>query len=140
MTGDPPTINIHIRAQMAAADGRVGELTRVVVDSRNHALRHLVVRGQGVLGVERLVPSDDVVDATEDNVALRASRADFDSMPPFDRTVEYTPPGIGDTYVDQIRSDDEIEVDQDSFLKTSSPCVAASGSRQRMGPSVTWTE
>lgn len=34
-------------------------------------------------------------------------------MPPFDRTVEYTPPGIGDAYVDQIRSDDEIELDQE---------------------------
>ena len=34
-------------------------------------------------------------------------------MTPFDRTVEYTPPGIGDTYVDQIRSDDEIELDQE---------------------------
>src|SRR6266536_1424862 len=47
------------------------------------------------------------------SVALRARRADFDRMTPFDRTVEYTPPGIGDTYVDQIRSDDEIELDQE---------------------------
>ena len=106
-------MNIHLRAQVEATDGRVGELTRVVVDSRNQVLTHLVVRGHGVLGVERLVPIDDVVDATAERVSLRASRADFESMPPFDRTVEYTPPGIGDTYVDQIRGDDEIMVDQE---------------------------
>jgi len=106
-------MDIHLHAQVAATDGRVGELTRVVVDSRNQILTHLVVRGQGVLGVERLVPIDEVVDATAESVALRASRADFESMPSFDRTVEYTPPGIGDTYVDQTGSDHAIEVDQE---------------------------
>ncbi len=106
-------MDIHLRAQVEATDGRAGKLTRVVVDSRNHTLTHLVVRGQGVLGVERLVPIDDVVDTTADSVALRASRADFESLPPLDRTIEYTPPGIGDTYADQIRSDEEIKVDRE---------------------------
>src|SRR5579859_5987020 len=103
-------MDIHLGAQVEATDGRAGELTRVVVDSRNQMLTHLVVRGQGVLGVERLVPNDDVVDATAQSVALRVSRADVESMPPLKRTVEYTPPGIGDTYVDQVSGDDEIEL------------------------------
>jgi sporulation protein YlmC with PRC-barrel domain len=106
-------VDIHIGAHVESTDGRIGEITRVVVDSRDQTLTHLVVRGQGALGVERLVPIDDVDDATADSVALRASRADFERMPPFDRTVEYTPPGIGDMYVDQIRGEAEIELDQE---------------------------
>jgi hypothetical protein len=72
-------MDIHLGAQVEGTDGRVGELTRVVVDSRNEILTHLVVHGQGVLGVERLVPVDDVVDATAGSVARehagRTSRA-----------------------------------------------------------------
>jgi hypothetical protein len=60
-----------------------------------------------VLGVERLVPFEDVVDASGDSIVLRASWADFANMPPFDRTVEYMPPGTGDTYVDEIRTTHE---------------------------------
>ena len=106
-------MQIHLGAQVDATDGRVGELTRVVADSRDQTLTHLVVRSRGVLGVERLVPIEEVVDARADGIALRGSRADFESMPPFDRTVEYTPPSTGNSYVDQIRSDDEIQVDQE---------------------------
>jgi sporulation protein YlmC with PRC-barrel domain len=107
-------MDIHIGAHVEATDGRIGEVTRVVVEAQDQTLTHVVVRGH-VLGAERLVPIEDVADATPDRVALRVSRADFESLPPFARTVEYTPPSAGDIYLDGVRR--TVEVDQEDIAE-----------------------
>ena len=102
-------MDIHIGAHVEATDGRVGEVTRVVVEAQDQVLTHIVV-GARVLGVERQVPIEEVADATPERVALLVSRADFENLPPFERTVAYTPPSAGDIYLDQVRR--TVEVDQ----------------------------
>src|SRR5579864_309391 len=105
-------MDVHIGAHVEATDGRVGAVTRVVVEPEHQTVTHIVVRGSGVFGVERLVAIEDVTDATRERLRLRISQADFGNLAPFDRTVEYTPPGVGDVFVDRIRGSEEVALDQ----------------------------
>jgi uncharacterized protein YrrD len=94
-------MNIRIGARVEATDGSVGEVSRIVVTARGRRLTEIVVRDSKFFGTERLIPVEDVTEATSDKVALRVTHAQFNLLPPFNRTVEYTP-DAPDTFMGQV--------------------------------------
>jgi sporulation protein YlmC with PRC-barrel domain len=68
-----------IGSQVVCSDGVCGELKRVVVDPYAHALTHLVVEPRFRHGGGRLVPVD-LVEPGENEVRLRATKAEFDQL------------------------------------------------------------
>jgi uncharacterized protein YrrD len=94
-------MNIRIGAHVEATDGGVGEVSRIVVTARGRRLTEIVVRDSKFFGTERLVPMEDVTDATSDKISLRVNHAQFNLLPPFSHTVDYTP-DTPDTFMGQV--------------------------------------
>ncbi|MBV9324163.1 MAG: PRC-barrel domain-containing protein [Chloroflexi bacterium] len=94
-------MNIRIGARVEATDGSAGEVSRIVVSARGRRLTEIVVRDSKLFGTERLVPMENVIQATSDKVSLKLSHAQFNLLPPFNRTVEYTP-DAPDTFMGQV--------------------------------------
>jgi uncharacterized protein YrrD len=84
-------MNIRIGAHVEASDGRAGDVSRIVVEAGTRRLTHIVVKDSRFFGTERLVPIEDVSDATSDKISLRVNHAQFLLLPPYAHTVEYTP-------------------------------------------------
>jgi sporulation protein YlmC with PRC-barrel domain len=95
---------IHIGTHVEATDGRVGEVRNVVVDTQKRRLTHLEVHPGGMLGVDRLLPIEEVAEASAERVALRIDKATFESFPPTKRAEHYNPPGAGEPYMDEFRT------------------------------------
>jgi uncharacterized protein YrrD len=94
-------MNIRIGAHVEATDGDVGEVSRIVVAARGRRLTEIVVRDGKLFGTERLVPIENVIQATSDKISLHVSHAQFNQLPPFSRTVEYAP-NTPDTFMGQV--------------------------------------
>jgi hypothetical protein len=89
MTGTTP---FTIGADVICTDGACGKLTCVVVDPVAQAVTHLVVERHEV---ERLVPVD-LADATTGEVRLGCTLAEFDKLPPAEKT-DFLPSSLGGT-------------------------------------------
>ena len=74
-----------IGADVSCADGDCGAVSRVVVDPVARTVTHLVVEPKGRAGLGRLVPLD-LVDATEDQLRLRCTLAEFEKLDPAEET------------------------------------------------------
>jgi uncharacterized protein YrrD len=96
-------MNIRIGAHVEATDGRVGEISRIVVEAPQRRLTHLVVRDSKFFGTERLVPMEDVTGATSEKVSIGVTHAQFNLLTPFSHTVDYTP-STPDTFMGQVAS------------------------------------
>jgi sporulation protein YlmC with PRC-barrel domain len=73
------TTPFTIGADARCTDGVCGEVSRVVIDPVAGELTHLVVEPKGRQGLGRLVPLD-LVDATDGEIRLRCTRADFENL------------------------------------------------------------
>ena len=79
------TTPFTIGADVSCIEGVCGEVSRVVVDPVARAVTHLVVEPKGRQGLGRLVPLD-LVDATEGEIRLRCSLAEFEALDPAEET------------------------------------------------------
>ncbi len=79
------TTPFTIGADASCTDGVCGEVSRVVVDPVVRAVTHLVVEPKGRAGLGRLVPLE-LVDATEGEIRLRCSRAEFEHLDAAEQT------------------------------------------------------
>ena len=79
------TTPFTIGADVSCIEGVCGEVSRVVVDPVARAVTHLVVEPKGRQGLGRLVPLD-LVDATEGEIRLRCSLAEFENLDPAEET------------------------------------------------------
>jgi len=73
------TTPLMIGAGARCTDGVCGEVSRVVIDPVARAVTHLVVEPEGRQGLGRLVPLD-LVDATDGEILLRCSLAEFEHL------------------------------------------------------------
>jgi uncharacterized protein YrrD len=94
-------MNIRIGAHVDGTDGRLGEVSRIVVSARGRRLTQIVVRDGRFFGTERLVPTEDVSSGTSETVSVRLTQAQFNQLTPFSRTVEYTPQ-TPDTFMGRV--------------------------------------
>ena len=79
------TTPFMIGADVSCTDGVCGEVSRVVVDPVARAVTHLVVEPKGRQGLGRLVPLD-LIDATEGEIRLSCSLAEFENLDPAEET------------------------------------------------------
>ncbi len=79
------TTSFTIGSDASCTDGTCGEVSRVVVDPVARAVTHLVVEPKGRKGLGRLVPLD-LVDATEGEIRLRCTVAEFEALDPAEET------------------------------------------------------
>jgi len=91
-------MNFRIGVHVEATDGRIGEITRVIVEARDRTLSHIVVR-DGRFSTERLVPIEAVAEATSEHVGLRMAHAQFQLLQPYAHSVQYTPDATPDPYL-----------------------------------------
>ncbi|HXF62093.1 MAG TPA: PRC-barrel domain-containing protein [Caldilineaceae bacterium] len=79
-------------ARVYTADGReVGSVDRVVIDPRTDKITHIVVRKGWLFTEDKVIPTDLVETAVEDQVQLRGDIEDLDELPNFEETY-YIPP------------------------------------------------
>ena len=79
------TTPFTIGADVSCIEGVCGEVSRVVVNPVARAVTHLVVEPKGRQGLGRLVPLN-LVDATEGEIRLRCSLAEFEDLDPAEET------------------------------------------------------
>jgi hypothetical protein len=76
----PETTQFTIGAEATCTDGPCGAVVKVVVDPVAQTVTHVVVEPKHRAGLGRLVPLD-LVDASEDEVRLRCTTAEFEALP-----------------------------------------------------------
>lgn len=74
-----------LKSKVRCTDQECGEVTRVIVDPLSLEISHIVVSGNGVGWPERQVPASTIQRVTDDLVELRATTADLQAFPPFNR-------------------------------------------------------
>jgi hypothetical protein len=74
-----------IGSAVTCTDGEAGTLSRVVLDPVARAITHLAVAPSQDAGSGRLVPVE-LVAATDGQIRLRCTRADFDALEQADET------------------------------------------------------
>jgi sporulation protein YlmC with PRC-barrel domain len=80
-----------IGEEVRGTDGVCGKVTRVVVDPVARAVTHIVVEPRHGRSIDRLVPLD-LVEATTDEIRLRATVAEFEKLGPAEET-QFLPGG-----------------------------------------------
>jgi sporulation protein YlmC with PRC-barrel domain len=76
-------MDIPINAQVRCADGECGRSTRVVINPVTRQVTHLVVQEIEFLGVEHLVPLDQVLETRPDLIHLRCTKDQLAKMEGF---------------------------------------------------------
>lgn len=76
-------MDIPVNAEVYCADGHCGRSTTVILNPTTQKVTHVVVAERGFIGVEHIVPLDEVVDATPTTMHLRISAADLTKLDPF---------------------------------------------------------
>jgi len=79
------TMSFRIGADASCADGACGQVSRVIVNPVAREVTHLVVDPKRRYGPERLVPVD-LVDAPTDQIRLRCTLAEFQTLRPAEET------------------------------------------------------
>jgi sporulation protein YlmC with PRC-barrel domain len=79
-------MDIPVNAEVHCADGSCGQSTCIVVGPKAQRVTHLVVKRGFLDADERLVPIDQVVEATSHSIQLRCTCAELDGM---DRFIEH---------------------------------------------------
>jgi hypothetical protein len=76
-------MDIPINAEVYCTDGRCGRSTTVILNPVTDKVTHVVVAERGLLGIEHIVPLDQVVETTPTSIRLRSSAADLTQFNPF---------------------------------------------------------
>jgi sporulation protein YlmC with PRC-barrel domain len=76
-------MDIPINAQVRCVDGDCGQSTYVVINPTTDQVTHLVVKENGFLGGEYVVPMDQVLEATPHVIRLRCTKDELKAMDNF---------------------------------------------------------
>ncbi|OAI41399.1 hypothetical protein AYO38_03715 [bacterium SCGC AG-212-C10] len=82
---------ISIGADVEGLDGRIGEVSRVVVDSDQDRITGVVVKRGSILATERIVALDTLRAGEGTTLMLDIQQDEFDQLEPFDETVYRAP-------------------------------------------------
>ena len=79
---------ISINAQVECVDGTCGQVITMIVDRTTRKVTHLVIEDETLpwKPYQRMVPIDQLAEATRDPVSLRCKREDVAQMQPFIHT------------------------------------------------------
>jgi len=76
-------MEISINAKVFCTDGEVGHVTCVLINPVTKEVTHLIVKKRGLLGQERMVPVDTIIDSFPEKISLRLDQAEFQKMENF---------------------------------------------------------
>lgn len=79
-------MDVPVGAEVRCRDGACGQSTYVLVNPVRQQITHLVVREHDPPHPERVVPVDEVIDATPETITLACSIARLKEMEPFVET------------------------------------------------------
>ena len=77
------TVDIPVNADVYCADGLCGRSSCVIVDPGTRTVTHVVVRGKGLLALERLVPVDQITKSTPQSIHLCCTQEELSTMDAF---------------------------------------------------------
>ena len=77
-------IDFPTKAEVNCSDGPAGRSTYVIFNPNNHQMTHLVVQSNRPPFHEQLVPVDQVVETTPDQIRLKCTRDEVYKMEPFE--------------------------------------------------------
>jgi sporulation protein YlmC with PRC-barrel domain len=83
-------MDISINAKVFCVDGECGTTVRVIINPIKKEITHIVVREKGIAGLEQLVPLDEILESTPNEVRLRCTRNEFILLDSFSE-YEYIP-------------------------------------------------
>ena len=87
-------MDLPINATIACTNGPGGHSTAIILNPVSDQVTHLVVREPGLLGIERMMPVELVLETTPELIHLRCTTAELAHMPPF-VTTNYLPASPG---------------------------------------------
>jgi sporulation protein YlmC with PRC-barrel domain len=110
------------KAQVYGHDGHLGHALKLIIDPVRKRVTHLVVKGAGLGGQERLVPTEDVVATQSNRITLNCDKEGFKRYDPFMETrfIELDMPSyleyegwspVGWPYVSPVSHDYFMEVE-----------------------------
>jgi sporulation protein YlmC with PRC-barrel domain len=70
-------MDISINAKVFCTDGECGHLTCVLINPANKKITHVIVKERGMLGQERMVSVEDIVDSLPEKLTLRLDKESF---------------------------------------------------------------
>jgi sporulation protein YlmC with PRC-barrel domain len=85
-------MDIRFGAEVAAEDGRVGRVERVILHPETAEVVGVVVAGDDLLPTDVIVPSDWITSAEGDLVRVRGTREDVGALEPFAQSQYVLPP------------------------------------------------
>jgi sporulation protein YlmC with PRC-barrel domain len=83
-------MDIPVNAEIGCTDGTVGRSTHIVLNPKTKEVTHVVVKEQGFMGFEHLVPVDQIAESTPTSIHLRCTKGQLVKMEVFNET-EYVP-------------------------------------------------
>jgi hypothetical protein len=84
-------MDVPMDAKVELLDGEGGHTTRVLLNPISKKITHLIVREPGLLGTEREVPIELVLQTTPERVQLRLTGEELAGLPPLEETRYITP-------------------------------------------------
>ncbi len=70
-------MDIPINAKVICQDGECGKTICVLINPIRKVVTHIVVQEKGFVGIERLVPIDQILESRADQINLRCSQSEF---------------------------------------------------------------
>jgi uncharacterized protein YrrD len=79
-------MDIPLNAKVKCQDKVCGKVMCVIIHPISKLVTHIVVEGKGLIGIERLIPVEEILESQNDQVTLRCSLEDFSEFEPFTET------------------------------------------------------
>ena len=80
-------MEIPLNVDVRCSDGVCGRSTSIILNPTTEEVTHFVVKANGILGDEYLVPIDVIFESASEYIRLRWSREDFAQAEPFIKSV-----------------------------------------------------
>ena len=79
-------MDIPLNVEVKCSDGAKGRSVCLVVDPIHKEITHVVVETRGVLGLQHMVPLDEIASSTAHQIQLRCTGAELEAMDSFIRS------------------------------------------------------
>lgn len=76
-------MDIPINAKVFCQSDECGKTTCVIINPISKVVTHIVVQEKGFIGIERLIPVDEILESKDDQIALRCTLSEFSKFESF---------------------------------------------------------
>jgi hypothetical protein len=76
-------MDISVNAKVECQNQYCGKTTCVIINPVRKVITHIVVKEEGIIGIERLVPIEEILETKAEKISLRCSLSEFSNFEPF---------------------------------------------------------